>query len=528
MKHAQKKAAPEALLKNVIVKGTVILTAAGVISRVIGFFYRIFLTRLIGAEGMGLFQIITPVAGIVFAICSAGIQTAISKFCAEKKSGGSWLLAGLAVSLPVSCLISALIWFNSDYIAVRFIFNEACSPLLKIMAFTFPFSSFHNCVNGYYFGKKKSSVPAFSQLLEQLVRFAAVFIYARIAAANNEEVTVLCAIYSNFWGEIASTLYCSLMLAFSRRKARAFAVPKHSQTQKYGYFHNQEKQDGVRQFAQKVVNIIKFSLPLTANRVLMHLFQSAEAILVPAQLIVYGFEKSDALSLYGILTGMAYPLILFPTAVTNALSVMLLPSVSADHAERNDSHIRSTMDKCLFFCLSMGIMSTLLFIFYGAPLGAILFDQPEVHDFVLVLAWLCPFLYLASTLGSILNGLGKTASTCLQNIAAVGVRLVFLIALVPKFGISMYLAGLLISQIMVCLCHYIKLSRMLHLKMNAYGWLVLPSVYSAISTGCSLLLSELLIKVPVLPDFWRLTICAAAACAVYALLSVRPYRNKLR
>lgn len=510
MKHTQKKILPEALLKSVVIKGTIILTAAGILSRVIGFFYRIFLTRLIGAEGMGLFQMIMPVAGIVFAVCSAGVQTAISKFCAERKDRGSWLLAGLAVSFPLSCIITAIIWFNSDYIAVRFMFNEACAPLLKIMAFTFPFATFHNCVNGFYYGKKQASVPAFSQLLEQIVRFCAVFIYAGISIENNEEVTVICAIYSNFCGEIASTVYCSVMLFFSRVKAKS------SVKQKRG------------QFAGKVISIIKFSLPLTANRVLMHLFQSAEAILVPAQLIVYGFTKSDALSLYGILTGMAHPLVLFPTAITNALAVMLLPSVSADQAGNNDSHIRNTMDRCLTFCLSMGIMSTLLFIFYGAPLGAILFDQPEVYNFVLVLAWLCPFIYLATTLGSILNGLGKTTVTCLQNIAAVGVRLIFLIVLVPKYGISMYLAGLLTSQIMVCVCHYIKLSRMLHIKMNARGWLVIPAFYSVISTGCSLLLSEALIRTSVFSEFWRLTICAAVACAVYAALSIRPYRNKLR
>ena len=109
MKHTPKKILPEALLKSVVIKGTIILTAAGILSRVIGFFYRIFLTRLIGAEGMGLFQMIMPVAGIVFAVCSAGVQTAISKFCAERKDRGSWLLAGLAVSFPLSCIIAAII-----------------------------------------------------------------------------------------------------------------------------------------------------------------------------------------------------------------------------------------------------------------------------------------------------------------------------------------------------------------------------------------------------------------------------------
>ena len=71
--------------KNSVLKGTVILTLAGIISRIAGFFYRIFLTRQIGADGIGMFQLVTPVLGIAFALCSAGIQTAISRFCAAKK-----------------------------------------------------------------------------------------------------------------------------------------------------------------------------------------------------------------------------------------------------------------------------------------------------------------------------------------------------------------------------------------------------------------------------------------------------------
>lgn len=70
--------------KNAVLKGTVILTLAGIISRIAGFFYRIFLTRQIGADGIGMFQLVTPVLGIAFALCSAGIQTAISRFCAAK------------------------------------------------------------------------------------------------------------------------------------------------------------------------------------------------------------------------------------------------------------------------------------------------------------------------------------------------------------------------------------------------------------------------------------------------------------
>ena len=346
---------------------------------------------------MGLFQIVMPAAGIVFAICSSGIQTAISKFCCDKKNDFLWLISGLLLSIPTSLILTFIVYTNADFIATRFILNEACSSLLKILSLSFPFAAFHNCINGFYFAKKKTAIPAFSQFFEQIIRFCAVYIYVTIYASDGN-ASVLCAIYSNLFGEIASFLYCTCAIFYT------FIKSKYNNTHKKAFLMS------------KIREMFKFSFPLTANRLLMHIFQSAEAVLVPAQLIVYGLSKSDSVSIYGILTGMAMPLILFPTALTNSLAVMLLPAVSELNLENNNKSIKSTINKCITFCISTGVLSTAIFIFYGSYAGAIVFNQPEVRNYVCILAWLCPFIYLTVTMGSILNGLGETTATCIQNI----------------------------------------------------------------------------------------------------------------
>lgn len=447
---------------NNVIKGTLILTTAGILSKILGFFYRIYLSRCIGAAGMGLFQIVMPAAGIVFAICSSGIQTAISKFCCDKKNDFLWLISGLLLSIPTSLILTFIVYTNADFIATRFILNEACSSLLKILSLSFPFAAFHNCINGFYFAKKKTAIPAFSQLFEQIIRFCAVYIYVTIYASDGN-ASVLCAIYSNLFGEIASFLYCTCAIFYTFIKSK---------------YNNTHKKSSLM---SKIREMFKFSFPLTANRLLMHIFQSAEAVLVPAQLIVYGLSKSDSVSIYGILTGMAMPLILFPTALTNSLAVMLLPAVSELNLENNNKSI---------------------------------------------LAWLCPFIYLTVTMGSILNGLGETTATCLQNISGIIVRLIFLVILVPKYGITMYMAGLLCSQILVCICHYIKLSRMLHIRMNAHGWFLIPGFFSLLSTGISLIFYKYISRLVsgLIPLFGG----AVTACIIYIFLyaTFYPYRNK--
>ena len=483
------------LTKNAVIKGTLILTIAGVASRCIGFFYRIFLTRTIGAEGIGLFQLVTPVMGIVFAICSSGIQTGISRYCAAKKDSLRWLLAGLCIAMPLSFGACILVYNYSYFIAGRLLLNPDCAGLLQILALSFPFSTFHNCINGYYYGHKKAGIPAFSQFTEQLVRVAAVFLYAYYCESHNIKITAACALYGNLAGEAASFVFCSTAMLFSGRIKCSLK----------GLGHN-------------IAELFTFTLPLTSNKLLMHLLQSGEAILIPAQLMLNGFNRQQATSLYGILNGMALPLILFPSAITNALSVMLLPEISqAQSANHNDS-IAKTFNRCLKLCTEMGIMSTLLFIFYGSKLGAIIFDEALVCSMVLVLAWLCPFIYLATTLGSILNGLGKTSTTCIHNIIAILIRISFLIFLVPKKGITAYLIGLLISQIFVCIAHYIKISRMLHIAMKPYSLIIAPAVKSILSTGISLAIYSVLKAALPVPPIISLCLGALSACLFFLLI----------
>lgn len=481
--------------KNAVLKGTVILTLAGIISRIAGFFYRIFLTRQIGADGIGMFQLVTPVLGIAFALCSAGIQTAISRFCAAKKFQSTWLFAGLAVALPLSVLFTSFTYAYADFIAVRIFLNKDCSRFIQILAITVPFCTFHNCVNGYYLGKKQAGLPAFSQLFEQFARIGAVYLYTVYCTQNELPVSVLCAVYGNLAGEAASCLICVLALLIDKTVTFRF----HS-------------------LPECIKKTVVFSIPLTANRLLMHLLQSGESILIPAQLVIFGNTQNEALSIYGILMGMSLPLILFPSAITNSMAVMLLPEVSGAQADGDNARIVHTLNRSLQICMAMGFLSTALFLFYGAKMGAILFKEPLVENFVMILAWLCPFYYLTTTLGSILNGLGCTTLTCVQTIAGILVRIAFLVLLVPKTGIRGYLIGTLVSQILVCIAHFLYLNHLFHIGFPVWKYILQPLLYTAVSILFSQMFCRLLLFLGTDSLFFRLFTGACCAVFIFTIL----------
>jgi stage V sporulation protein B len=156
--------------------------------------------------------------------------------------------------------------------------------------------------------------------------------------------------------------------------------------------------------------------------------------------------KPMALSHYGILNGMAFPFIFFPTALTGSLSVLLLPAVSKASKEKNSGYLYKVICFSLLFSGGLGCACTVFFILAGNFLGNFVFHEPQAGNYICILAWLCPFMYLSSTLGSILNGLGKVYQTFGISVISLCIKIGCLMLLVPEYGMPAYFFTLLSSQ----------------------------------------------------------------------------------
>lgn len=431
--------------KRAFLTGTLLLTGTGFLCRILGFFYRIFMSRTIGAEGLGIYNMVHPVFGICFALCAGSIQTALSQYVASnQKKGRAVFRAGLFISLTLSLLLAFLISHTSPFIARYLLLEPRCEPCLVIMAFSVPFAALHACINGYYYGMQKSHVPAFSQVAEQIIRMAAVFGIVQVMEQNQNEITVSLAVYGHLIGEIASaafTLFCLITFPPAKTKTAYKTNAPHS-----AFFS-----------AHYTLPLLALAIPLMGNRLVLNLLASAEAIWIPNRLTAYGLSSSEAFSVYGVLTGMALPFIMFPSAITNSMAVLLLPSVAQAQAEGNKRQISSAISMALRYSLYMGILCTGIFFLYGQELGSSVFQSPAAGAYIRVLGWLCPFMYLATTLGSILNGLGKTPATFLQNVCSLCLRLVFVLLGIPVLGMKAYLWGILASEMFLAFWHLITL-----------------------------------------------------------------------
>lgn len=454
--------------KNALIKGTVILTLAGFITRILGFFYRIWLSGNMGVEVLGIYQMIFPVYGVCFTVYASGIQTAISKLAAEsehylpptviKSKAASHLASarlvfrsGLFLSFSLALLLSLLLYETAPFLAEHFLFEKRAGDALRILSFVFPFCSITACINGYYYGRSKSVVPAFTQMLEQMIRIASVFLLFHFSQAK--QLSCELAVLGLIAGEAASALF-NLVSLFFEQKAPSSDFS--------------EKKSVITAKALGKVGALAF--PLSFNRLVVSLLHSLEATMVPFMFRKYGMTTADSLGHYGIINGMSIPFLMFPTAITSALSVLLLPTVSFANAAGQKEKLRSTIFLATKFSLLLGALSTALFLIFGYDLGLTVFQEPRSGAYLQILAWLCPFLYLSSTYTSILNGLGKPYQTFLNSVIGMCIKIAVIFFVVPRFGLFGYFLSLLCSQIVITILDGLLLYKMV-------GTNCLPGIY---------------------------------------------------
>lgn len=424
--------------KKTIIKGTFILTATGFATRFMGFFYRIFLSHTFGEEGVGLYQLIFPVYALCFSFTAAGIETALSRCvarrltCGQKKEARELLYTSLICTVFLSCIITILLQYYAAFIAESFLKDGRCTEFLVLLSYAFPFAAVHSCIAGYYLGGKETRVPAVSQLLEQTVRILSVYLIYRIALIQGNRPGVIIAVAGLITGEIASSLYC---LSRIRRGSLLSPLPKLKMSD----------------FLLHTKELLFLSCPLTANRVLLNILQSVESVSIPVRLMMYGMVRGDALAIYGVLTGMALPCILFPSAITSSVSTMLLPTVAEVQALNDKREMSSIIQKAVYCCIFLGSACCVFLLAFGGWIGTFLFHSTLAGKYITAMSWLCPFLYTNNTLISIINGIGKTALSFLINSVSLGIRIASVFLFIPVYGIFGYLWGLLASQIFIFL-----------------------------------------------------------------------------
>ena len=432
--------------KNVIIKGTMILTIAGILTKVLGFYNRIFLTRVIGVKELGIYQLIFPIYILVISFCCQGIGTSIIKHVSyylgknHIKNAKNVFRLGLTISLTLSSICMVIIFCFAEQISIYLLKNSDCSILLKYISFAFPFIAAKSSINAYFIAKENPRVQALSHFTEQLVRIlsAYVLVYFIKDFKADASLATICVVS----GEIISGIISIIIIIASKNSQST-----NSNIVNYTELPNE---------APSATNILaktflQDAIPITANNLIFTLFASLEAILLPAMLYKYYLSSDTAMELYGIITGIVVPFLLFPATITTAISTMLLPAISGAKANDNYRKIKDAIFLCVSLCLVLGVFAIIGYILLGQWACEFAFKSAAAGVILKKMCILCPFIYICGILSTILNGLDKAFNNMLINVSGLIIRILFTTLLVPTYGLSSYILGMFICYIYMLL-----------------------------------------------------------------------------
>lgn len=440
-------------MKHHLIKGTAILTISSLLCRIIGFFYRIFLSQTIGAEGIGIFQLILPLYNLCLALTASGIQTALSRLIAaefakvKKYNALLYFFTGTCMAFILSTSLSIIIRVNAENLCTYYFKETRCLLLIQILSYSLPFSALHACLNGWFYGTKKVKIPAFVQILEEFIRLATTYIFYYLFLTKNIQITPMIAVFGFITSEFIS-VFITLCFLWQKEFFQSFS---------FNFY------DCITSSKE----ILKTGFPLTLNRLLLNTLHSIEAVLIPFCLQKGHLSSSNALSSFGIITGMSLPIVLFPTAIINAMSTILLPAISEKHAKNNADSILTLVQKTTWYSFIIGIFFSILFFLFGCPIGSFLYQNQDAGNYIRLLSFICPFLFINITLASVMNGLGKTHLCLMVNFLDMIIRILTIYALVPSIHMSGYILGLVGGEFV---CSFISIYIILHITKNYRFW----------------------------------------------------------
>ncbi|KPC77789.1 stage V sporulation protein B [Thermoactinomyces vulgaris] len=440
--------------------GTLILVGAGLITKILGFVYRIALSRIIGDEGMGLFQMAFPILVFTIVVTTAGLPVAISKLVSEAEAKNetervrSILIVSIFIVVITSVLITSFVLLFAPWIAKTLLTDQRAVYALLGIAPIIPIIAISSIFRGYFQGRQNMSPYAMSTIIEQTVRIFTVLILATILLPYGVEYAAAGAMIGMVIGEFAGLLY--LLYSFKRDAGRP-KLRKLSFTKKQ---HSQQWRESLR-------DLLRLAIPVTTSRLVGSFSYAIEPIVVSQSLALAGIATAAATGLYGQLEGMAIPLVFFPSFITYALSVSLVPAISEAAAQNNTRLVSHRLQQAVRLNMIVALPSALLMYMLAEPLSILLYRQTDVARLIQIMA---PFTVLHAMQGpfaSVLQGLDNAKAPMRNSIigAVVKTILIFALASQPELGIDGVALAINCGIVIVTTLHFIDILKVISFRL---------------------------------------------------------------
>ncbi len=450
--------------QNNIFASAAVLTVISFLIKGEGMLFRSYLSARIGSEGMGLYQLIMSVYSLFATFATSGFTVAVSRLVAEKRNlysdkegeatGRRILSMGICIALCISLLASVLLMGLSPFLAKFVLKDYRTSKPLFILGFSMVFMAVSACLKGYLLGTGQIYKPSMVSLFEQTVKISVTVFFFKTFLLGEQNLESFCIgiVTGLTLGEFSSFLLLTFMYAFGKGKDTP-VLPM--ETRK-----------------NSLLSVGKVTLPIAGSAYTSNLLHTVESILIPAMLEISMGSKSDALSVFGIIRGMAIPALFFPFSFLSAVVSVAIPQISGttDKHER-DSKIQKIMKTVTVYSIPAGS----IFFFFSKDISLLLYGSSESAYAIKILATVTPFMYIETVSDGLLKSIGEESRVFRYGLYNSALRLISILLFMRSTGEIGYIILLIVSNTFSFLLCYGRLKKVSGMKLNFIREYVFPT-----------------------------------------------------
>lgn len=428
-------------MKEKFIKSTIILIIGGAITKFLGMFIRVIMTRMVGPTGIGLYMLINPTFSLFMTLSQLSMPAAISKLVSEERHNTKKIYtSNIPVILLFNLFLMFVILLSAKTLSTNFLHDSRCYLPIISIALVLPFDAMSNMLRGYFFGKQRMIPHVISHIFEQIVRLTLIILITPTLLSINIIYAVCGLVLVNLISELLS-----IFVLF-------FFLPKNI------IF----KKEDLRPNRNSIKDVLEISIPTTGGRLAGNIGYFLEPILLTSSLLLAGYHNNFIITEYGIISGYVLPLLLMPGFFTGAISSALLPVISKAYVNNQKQYVKKKIKQACALSLAIGLPVTIILMMYPEFFLNLFYNTNHGATYLRILAPFFLLYYIESPLSSTLQAINRSKNIMYDNLKGIISKslAIYLLSLL-KIGMYGLLVGIIANVVIVTTSHYLNIKKVL-------------------------------------------------------------------
>lgn len=453
---------------NKFISNGLIMTATSLLLRYAGIIFNTYISASIGAEGMGVYGLVQSVFGFAVTFACSGVNfgtvRVVSEALATDNRQGAIKAVKYAVlyALFFSSAAFSGLFFGAEFIGSHILGDARTVFSIRILGISLPFISVSSVFNGYFSALRTSYKNSVVSIIEQMFQ---IFITVNfLSYFSIKGLKYSCAAIA--LGVVSSEILSLAVNYF-------MYLNKYKKAKKQSAAENRENIFG---------KLISISLPLALSAYARSGLLTAEHLLIPRGLRHFGESVSSSLATYGLINGMVFPIIMFPSCIVYSFSSLLVPELARYRELGKTEKIDSAVSKVIKYALTFSVGVAGILICFSYELSYVIYKTEKAYEYLWLFAPLVTVMYLDAAVDGILKGLNEQLFSMKINIADALMSVVLVYILVPIYGVRGYVLTVFVCEIFNCCMSLVRLVNICKPQISVFGCVVKPLAAIIFST----------------------------------------------